>query len=200
MPGAGILDAPPQQAIAGVALGGAQRRVGGDVHAQDEALLLAVERDKADARLACIPGAPEWTRGHEFGSPGQLAARELNRAGRRLVGTEQGADELAAARAEQAEDAHDLAGPHIEADVPEGGSELRPLTRIRVPRRCGVLARVHLLEVAPDHGAHEVVPRVDLRIEEAADATVTQHQGAVGDLEDLRQAMRDVDDRRRRFA
>jgi hypothetical protein len=109
--------------------------------------------------------------------------------------TEERLEQLAPARADEAGEADDLPGRHVEIDVLErAGQRESPHAQRRDPLARRRVARHGVLERPADHQLDEPRP-VDLARRPGADGpTVAQHRDPVGDREDLLHPVRDEDD------
>ena len=151
---------------------------------QDEALELAVFRDQPDAEVLGMPGIAN-RRG--------LAAQE-DLVPARLVGAVDGPDDLGAARADEADEAQDLALVKLEGDVVELVGADRTDLHHDLAHAVGARG-VLVLDRAADHLGDQLVPRElghGLGVHHAA---VPHHAHDVAELEDLVQLVADVDDR-----
>src|SRR3954447_24983164 len=156
-----------------------ERRVLADrqLEQQPEALAVLGQEPEAGAhRAARVAGAHD-------------GAVDLDLAALHGVGAEDRPQELAAAGAEQAGDADDLAGAHLEVDGRHRPDRLQAAHR--QPRRADRPARgrIERLDLAADHRGDERV-LVEVAHRPARDqAAVAEHRDAVADLEHLLEVM-----------
>ena len=126
----------------------------------------------------------------------QPPAEDADLAALQPVHAEGGPRQLGPAGTDEAAEAHDLAGPDLQRAAPDPGrGHAAQLQRHLVARPRAMTEQV--AQVAADHEPHHR-GLVDLGgIAHRHQLAVAQHGDAVGEVDDLAQAMADVDDRRR---
>ena len=156
-----------------------------DVHAEREPVPFAVLREVGDAVADGIRGRPDRDR---------LPVDE-DLAGFRQVRREDRADHLGAAGADETRDPEDLAPVELEADVPHlpPAIEVADLEHHRRIGRLGQLRR-RLVDRAADHHADDLLGRCLGRGHRLDVAPVAHDRDPVGDLLELFEPVRDVDD------
>ena len=176
--------APVEQAEARRLVGHAQRRVVEDAAKQQQGLVLAVLGREADAGGDRRLRAVRLDRG----------AVHEDRAAEAAVIADDRLGELGAAGAHQAGNADDLALAHRQADVADLGGR-QPLHLQQRLAGAPAIAREQVGDVAADHqlGDGLLAGARGRRIVDQP--PVAQHDDAVGELDDLVQPVRDVDDR-----
>lgn len=119
---------------------------------------------------------------------------DRDRARARRRDPEERLGDVGAAGSDEAGNAEDLAGAHIEGDVVEDAVERQVLHRQHHVADRHLLLREHLGDFTSDHHADDVVAG-DLVREVGADIfAVAEHRELVGDLEQLVHLVGDVDD------
>ena len=157
--------------------------VAADGVVEDQSFALAVLRDDDDAGADGVPRPPD---------PDRIPVPEQG-AGTRRPDPAEDAREPRAARADEAGDAEHLTGVQFEADRLDVRAQLE-VARLQHDAFAGRPPRGPLADVAPHHEADELVRRQPLDLARRDDAPVLQHRRAVGEAEDLREPVRDVED------
>ena len=161
-----------------------EREIVQDAHRPHQALGAAIFRHVGDALCARGLGRVDP---HAFAVEADLAGLARRHA-------EQGLREFAAAGAHEPRKADDLARAHGEADAlgHRPAHEIARLEHRRADRRDGLGEEA--LDPPPDHHLHEFA---DVGVGDVARAdigAVAQHGDAIGDRENLVEAMADIDD------
>ena len=160
-----------------------QRCIGAHAELGDQSLIAAILRHVANA----------GRHGRRRIAGRERDAANGNRARLISVYAEDGIHDFAAARANEASERHDLAGPNLEGDIVDDAGAGQPFDLehywTRRDRLCG-----HFLDIAanhhPDHlGVVEFVGALA-----AGKAAIAQNGDAVGNREDLLEPVRNKDD------
>ena len=116
-------------------------------------------------------------------------------AGFRQVRREDGADHLGAAGADETRDPEDLAPVELEADVPHLPPAIE-VADLEHHRRIGLLGQLRrrLIDGPADHHADDLLGRCLGRVDRPDVAPVAHDRDSIGDLLELFEPVRDVDD------